>query len=115
MLILRSICITITGPYENGGVVKIFDGTTQVLPDISLLPLPGLQHLRKEDKRVSVLPYKFFFNQEDLPYTIFENSPTWQVIGEPKENVSVEVVTEFQHSREKINGMNSVNGGKPNG
>lgn len=92
---LNSIKITVTSPFENGGFVKILDGTKQVLPAIFLSPLPrvangpGLPHSKK-------MSYELLFQRGDLPYVSFDEEPNWTLVeGCPKESVSVEIVTEF--------------------
>lgn len=94
MKALRSIKISVSGPFEDGGFVKIFDGAKQVLPAIYLRPIP------KQEKSYSGEAdrddgYILSFQRIDLPHVIFAYLPNWNLVeGGPKEKVEVDIETE---------------------
>ncbi len=88
MKVLKRLRITVTSPF-SGGKVMLFDGAKRVLPDIHL---PGLieatfDHIRFPGKKGS---YSFEYQEQDLPYIIFQYKFHWELEGEPRESIKVE-------------------------
>lgn len=95
--ILKYIKVTVQEPF-SGGILKIFDGNLKILPNIYLHPLkePSYEGISRDlgtylEAKQEKDGYILFFTHRDLPYIAFKNPPHWEIEGEPKENVQVDI------------------------
>lgn len=100
MKALKYIRVSVTEPF-SGGIVKIFDSTLRVLPNIYLHPLQEPTYIGVSKKLADYYRahrkkdgYILQFTREDLPYFFFKHLPRYEIEGEPSQNVEVDIGVE---------------------
>lgn len=94
---LEHLKITVREPF-SGGSLAIKEGDTRVLPLIYLAPVeePSYAGVTKAladyDRAHSKKGgYILLFTREELPFITFKQALSWEVEGQPKENVEVDI------------------------